>query len=146
MKKYKNKIILGAILITVFVLGFLTNSMFNKVNTTTYVNETEVLISNYNKLPFAIDSIENLSVSYNDTANIEMLHYVLQYANEEELPDYYITKFGDTIEYNKENFFYYVSMYVVAENLMETRKHIINGLLLNIELEKESKIRKKVEE
>jgi len=51
------------------------------------------------------------------------------------LTDYYVTNFGDTIAYNKDNFYYYVALYTVAENLLATRKHIINGLLLNVQME-----------
>ena len=143
MKKYKNKIVFAFILISVFLLGYLVSSLIHKPNyQSKYINETTILISEYSELSNAIDSIENLSVSFYDTANIEMLHYVLKYNDKDisKFPNYYITNSHDTIEYNKENFFYYVAMYVVAENLLETRKHIINGLIMNIHLEEEKNI------
>ena len=61
------------------------------------------------------------------------------------LPDYYVTNSNDTVVYNKENFFYYVAMYVVAENLLETRKYIINGLMMNVYLEEEKNIIEKTQ-
>jgi len=112
----------------------------------TPINDTEELISKYAELPSAIDSVENLSVCYYDTANLEMLHYVLVYNVKDTLPDYYVTKFNDSIKYNKENFFRYVALYTVAENLLATRKHIINGLLMDNELNQINEIRHRVEE
>ena len=146
MKNNKSKIVFGLILISVFLLGFMIKSLTIKPNQVEQLNDTEQIISRYTSLPIAIDSIERLSVCYYDTANLEMLHYVLVYNKAEELPDYYITKFGDSIEYSKENFFRYAALYTVAENLLETRKHIINGLMMDSELNKINEIRHKVDD
>lgn len=137
MKNKKKNLMFGFLLLFVFAMGFITNIIFNnsKTNTIT-INETELLITSYSDLPNAIDSIEKLSIGYYDTANVEMLHYVRDYnIDSSYLPDYYVTNFGDTIAYNKDNFYYYVALYTVAENLLATRKHIINGLLLNVQME-----------
>ena len=142
MKNYKNKLFLISVLISVFILGYLTNLLFNEDEPLQYINETTELILDYSKLPFAIDSIEQLSIAYYDTANVEMLHYVMNYNDVDvsKFPDYYITNFGDTIDFNKENFYYYVALYMVAENLLTTRKHIINGLLINNNIIEQNKI------
>jgi len=147
MKNKKSKLVLGLILFVVFLLGFMSNSLINKdTKKTETFTDTEELISKYSNLPEAIDSIENLSVCYYDTANLEMLHYVLEYNDKHNTSNYYITNFGDSIEYNKENFYRYVALYTVAENLLETRKHIINGLMMDSEINKINKIRNKVED
>jgi len=149
MKKHKNNLMFGGLLIGVFVLGFITNVVINKDTTEpTIINETELLITSYSNSIDAIDSIENLSIFYYDTANVEMLHYALTYnmGDANEYPDYYVTNFGDTIEYNKENFFRYVALYTVADNLLESRKHIIYGLLANNLSNEKEMIREKVEE
>ena len=149
MKKYKNNILFVIILMCVFLLGFLTKGILNKNSySVKYIDETEVLLNHYSDLPYAIDSLEKLSISYIDTANLEMLHYVLEYTDIDDsiLPYFYITKFGDTIEYNKENFHYHVAMNKVSENLLITRKHIINGLLLNNKVVEQDKIREKIEQ
>lgn len=119
------------------MLGILTKSLFDKNNySDNSINETKELMEQYSNLPHTIDSLEKISIYCVDTANIELLHYVLEYngVDDSQLPDYYITNFGDTIEYNKTNFNYYVAMYLVAESLLATRKNIINGLLLNNKL------------
>jgi len=147
--KHKNNLMFGGILIVVFVLGFITNTILNKdKNNPSFVSETELLISSYSNSIDAVDSIEILSICYYDTANVEMLHYALNYNRGDinDLPNYYVTNFGDTIEFNKENFFRYVALYTVADNLLESRKHIIYGLLANSIIDKEEGIRYKVKE
>jgi len=145
--KYKNNLIFAGILSAVFVLGFITSSVINKDISTPVINETESLIISYSNSTGSIDSVEQLSINYYDTANIEMLHYVLEYNNKStnNLPDYYVTKFGDTIVYNKDNFFKYVALYTVADNLLESRKYIIHGLLVNIKTGEIEEIRKRSE-
>jgi len=131
MKNQRNRILFVCILIVVFFLGFITKSVsYENKKQMTQITETEILIKSYSMSNNAIDSFENASVCYYDTANIEMLHYVLEYNDKNNLPDYYVTAFGDTIEYNKENFFKYFALFTVANNLLESRKHIINGLLI----------------
>jgi hypothetical protein len=133
-EKLKNQILLGCLLIVVFILGCVTNSVVSKGGKSfEQVEETERIISDYSSLRSAVDSVEQLSLAYNDTANIEALHYVIKYKDEntDSLPDYYVSNFGDTIMYNKENFYKYVALCLMAENVIEARKHIINGLLLN---------------
>jgi hypothetical protein len=146
MKKLKSVLIL-AILFVVFLLGYMTSSLIKKdVVDENEITSTEVLIDRYSALPESIDSIEKLSICYYDTANIEMLHYMLEYNDKNVTTDYYISKFGDTIEYNKENFYKYIALYIVAENLLETRKHIINGLIIDNEIYKKNRIKQKVED
>jgi hypothetical protein len=135
IKKNRNKILFITILIVFFILGFLTNIVLNKnKEPIKSIKETDELISAYSISPNVIDSLEILSIKYCHIANTEMLHYIIEYNNKNKLPDFYITNFGDTIEYNKENFFKYFALYVVADNLLESRKQIINGLLINCTL------------
>ena len=145
--KYKNNLIFIGILSVVFVLGFITSTVINKDTSPPIMEETEALINSYSNSTGSIDSVEQLSINYYDTANIEMLHYVLEYNNKStnNLPDYYVTKFGDTIVYNKDNFFKYVALYTVADNLLESRKYIIHGLLVNIKTGEIEEIRKRSE-
>jgi hypothetical protein len=147
IKKNRNKILFITILIVFFILGFLTNIVLNKnKEPIKSIKETDELISAYSISPNVIDSLEILSIQYYDTANIEMLHYVLEYNNKNKLPDFYVTSFGDTIEYNKENFFKYFTLYIVADNLLESRKQIINGLLINCTLKEKEEIKNKTKE
>jgi len=143
MNNYKSHIILCIILILVFILGFITSNTINKKdNISEPTNDNQILTNFYTKSYNFIDSIEKLSVCYYDTANIEMLHYVLNYSNQDvdSFPDFYITNFNDTIEYTKDNFFKYVALYTVANNLLESRKYIINGLLTNTKTEIKQKV------
>jgi hypothetical protein len=112
------------------------------------IDDNGLLIESYSNSSDVIDSIENLSIKYYDTANVEMLHYVIHYSeqNIKDFPDYYVTNFDDTIYYNKENFFKYIALYTVANNLLESRKHIINGLLINSKIEEIKGIKEKAKE
>lgn len=147
MKKHKSHIILSTILIVVFILGYMTCNTFNNKKSEP-LDENEILINSYSNSSDVIDSIEYLSIKYYDTANVEMLHYVIHYSKKDikNSPDYYVTNFNDTIHYNKENFFKYVALYTVANNLLESRKHIINGLLINSKIEEIKGIKEKVKE
>lgn len=147
MKKHKNEIILGIILLLFFCLGFLAKSLtINKTDNIEMVADTEFLIRDYSKMVASIDSIEKLSMRYYDTANIELLHYAVYYEDLDSCAysGVYVTHFGDTVVFNKTNFFYYVALYNVAENLLETRKHIINGLIINNTILETDKIRNKI--
>jgi hypothetical protein len=149
MKKNKKTILIISILLCVFLLGYLSSSVIHKTyKLNKYANESEQLIYDYTHSPNSIDSIENISIKYYDSANVEMLHYVLYYngVDTNSLPNYYVTHFGDTIPYNKEKFFYYAAMYTVAENLLETRRQIINGLLLNDKVKQNKELREKTKE
>ena len=148
MKNPKILIMCISVLIFVFILGFLTKSIIPKNdNSIKVINESKELLNSYSISLKDIDSIENISILYYDTANVEMLHYAIKYYNSDidKCPDYYVTKFNDTIEFNKINFFRYVALYTVADNLLESRKYIINGLLMKNNTEELDEIRNKIE-
>lgn len=148
MKKYKNKLILICILIFMFILGFLTKSIIPiKSESEEIIKESEEILNSYANSSESIDSIENISIYYYDTANIEMLHYAMNYydIDIDEFPNYYITNFNDTVDFNKSNFFRYVALYTVADNLLESRKHIINGLLMKNRTEENNNMRYDIE-
>lgn len=142
IKKYS----IYLLLLLMFVLGFLTNIFFffNEFVSEKNMTETYKKYYDFYELSSSIDSIESLSKANYDTANIEILHYIINYKNLNEKPETYITYYGDTIEYNKDNFFQTVALLTVAQQLLETRKYIIDGLLLNAQLNEEKKTLDKI--
>lgn len=132
--KSKSLLILVSILLLSFLLGFMTKSLLIETEEKNeMVKETRDLIDEYNNIKTSIDSISNLSTACYDSANLEMMHYALNYNKKDvnKYPNYYISNFNDTIYYNKENFYYYTALYLIGEHLLNTRKYIISGLILD---------------
>lgn len=116
-----------AIITVVFLLGFFVGR--SRVNDCKEISESEFIKIEYNDI-YGISNHDNV---YLDSANFELFHYVSNYfdVKESKLPDYYITFSNDTIQYNKENFFYYYSLYEITKNISNGKGLIIFRFIKN---------------
>lgn len=116
-----------AIITVVFLIGFFVGR--DRVNDCKEISEAEFIKIEHND----IDEINTSNNVYLDSANYELYHYVSNYfeVKESKLPDYYITFSNDTIQYNKENFFYYYSLYEITKKISKGKSLVISKLVEN---------------
>ena len=112
------------LIITIFLGGFMVGRL--KPFKTKEINRTELMISN-----LKADDLKKLSDIYVDSANKEIINYYSKYLYRHSnlLPNYYITYYKDSVEFNKENFFYYYSMYKITDYLSNAKSCVINSLI-----------------
>jgi hypothetical protein len=127
----------------VYYIGFIngTNKKgdirhYNELTTQEKIDEITKLDKNlkeFNLLSSNMDTLKVKSTMYSDSAAFEMMNYVMKYNDKpsKELPDYYVSGFGDSIKYNKENFFYYTALFKMNNYLGKSRKTIIDGFIVN---------------
>lgn len=125
-----------SLIIMMFFLGYHINDIVIKINNNdNKLEKTISQINHYNDIPYyeMVDSIAILSLKYRNLAIYEFDYYIENYNKPDytKYPNYYLTSSNDTIIFNKENFYYFVGMYYVATNILESRNNIINGLLVN---------------
>jgi hypothetical protein len=111
-------------LITVFfLLGYFIGK--TRVNECHGISKEEFI-----KIDHTNDNPNNV---YIDSANFELYHYVDSYfeVKESKLPDYYININNDTIQYNKENFFYYYSLYEITKHISDGKGLVISRFIEN---------------
>lgn len=113
VKILKNVLILTLVLLIGIFIGKKTNT--NKI----------IEITN------EIKNISHVDTSYSNLANRELYNYISNYydVSDRKLPEFYVNINGDTIHYNKENFYYYYSLYEINRYLSEGKSKIINNLL-----------------
>ena len=124
--KHKTIIIISSILI-IFVTGFICGKLMKPFKSRDLV-KTEIIFDKTDLL----NNYKKQSEAYIDSANSEMFNFSLKYfhISPRLLPDYYIDATGDSVIFNKENFFYYYSMYKITNHLSKAKSSIINGMLL----------------
>ena len=116
-----------AIITIIFLFGFFIGR--SRVNGCKEISESEFIKIEYGD----VSEINTTNNIYLDSANFELYHYVSNYfdVKESRLPNYYITFNNDTIQYNKENFFYYYSLYEITKNISNGKSLVISKFIEN---------------
>ena len=124
--KHKGKIIIASVLI-IFITGFVCGRLIKPFKPRDVV-KTEIMLDK----TYLQSQYKKIIQAYIDSANNEVFNYSFRYyhLSPSLLPDYYIVSNKDTIHYNKQNFFYYYSMYRITDYLSSSKSEIINSLLL----------------
>ncbi len=119
-------IIIFIVLLMVFLSGFFIGRL--KPFKTKDIQKIELVF----KDDIKIEDLRNISSPFIDSANNELINYYTRYLYKHSnlLPDKYISYSRDTIEFNKENFFYYYSMYKITDYLSNAKSCIINSLII----------------
>lgn len=115
------------LIILVYIGGFISGRLMKPFRPMD-VQKTEILSS---KVDLQKQHQKD-SDAYLDSANAEMLNFSIRYyhLSNDLLPNRYMTYYGDTITYNKENFYYYYSMYKITDYLSKSKSLIINNLII----------------
>lgn len=124
--KHKGKIIITSILI-IFVTGFICGRLLKPFKPKDIV-KTEIM---FDKTDLQ-NKYKKITQAYIDSANNEVFNFAIRYYHLSPglLPDSYVESNGDTVNFNKQNFFYYYSMYKITDYLSNSKSAIINSLLL----------------
>ncbi len=124
--KHKITILIISVLI-IFTTGFISGRLIKPFRHRDLV-KTEILLDKAELQ----QQQKKITESYIDSANSEVFNYSIKYLHltSSLLPSYYTGIDGDTVIFNKENFFYYYSMYKITNYLSNTKSSIINNLIL----------------
>jgi hypothetical protein len=124
--KHKGKIIIASILI-IFITGFICGRLMKPFKPRDIV-KTEIMMDKTDLQ----NKYKKITQAYIDSANNEVFNFSFRYYHLSPglLPNYYIESNGDTVHFNKQNFFYYYSMYKISDYLSSSKSAIINSLLL----------------
>ena len=124
--KHKITIIISSVLI-IFITGFVCGRLMKPFRPKD-IFKTEVILDKADLQ----SKYKRNTQTYIDSANDEMFNFAMRYyhLSPRLLPDYYIESTGDTVNYNKQNFFYYYSMYKITDYLSNSKSAIINSLIL----------------
>ena len=124
--KHKITIIITSVLI-IFITGFVCGRLMKPFRPKD-IFKTEVILDKSDLQ----SKYKRNTQTYIDSANDEMFNFAMRYYHLSPglLPDCYIESTGDTVNYNKQNFFHYYSMYKITDYLSNSKSAIINSLLL----------------
>jgi uncharacterized protein YneF (UPF0154 family) len=125
------KISISVVLIfVIFIGGFLTGRMFRPYK----IQDVEITDQMLDKIAMQ-KQLKKESERYIDSANCEMFNYALKYHHltPNILPDAYKGYDEKIISYNKEEFFYYYSMYKITDYLSKAKSSMINAMIIENE-------------